>query len=119
MKAINTITSNHTNPPTGAFRLPLIQDCPGVIVTIAKFFIPFAGLGRFFVSGPAEDNSVPPGTIITTYEGILFNTQAERDHVKSDAYRSNYAWEGSNPFTGEIIMVDGKDKISYGPFIND
>ena len=119
MKAISTITSYHTDPPEGAFRLPEVKDCPGVIVTIAKSSIPSAGLGLFLVSGPAEDHSVPPGTIIATYDGIFFKTQAERDHVKSDAYQSNYVWEGINPFNDQIIMVDGKDKTSYGPFIND
>jgi len=73
MKAISTITSYHTNPPKRAFRLPLVKDFPGVIVTIAKSSIPFAGLGLFLVSGPAEDYSVPPGTIIATYEGILLS----------------------------------------------
>ena len=119
MKAISTITSYYSDPPEGAFRLPKVKDCPGVIVTIAKSSIPSAGLGLFLVSGPAEDHSVPPGTIIATYDGIFFKTQAERDHVKSEAYRSNYVWEGLNPFNGETIMVDGKDKKSYGPFIND
>jgi len=94
MKAIHTITSYHSDPLEGVFRLPKVKDCSGVIVTIAKSSIP--GLGLFLVSSPAEDHSVPPGTIIATYDGIFFKTQAERDHVKSDAYHS-----------------------SYGPFIND
>jgi len=76
-----------------------------VIVTIAKSSIPSAGLEIFLGFGPAEDNSVPPGTIKATYEGLFLKTQAGRDHVKSDVYRFNCVWVGINPFTGEILIV--------------
>ena len=88
-------------------------------MAIAPSTIPFAGNGLFLLAGPAEDGSAPPGTRVTTYDGIIFRTSQEQQQVRSDEYRSDYVWEGLNPFTNEIIMVDGAPKNSYGPFKND
>jgi len=117
--ALSKIQEQNIPFPKGAFRKESIRDLDKVVVAIASSTIPHAGLGLDLLSGPEEDDSAPPGTRVATYDGIHYRTRAEQDHVRSNNYQSDYAWEGINPFTGETVMVDSRPLNSYGPYMND
>ena len=119
-KAAQHIQKLQLTEPEDQLRLPGVKDCEGVMVTTARSRVPtVVGRGLFLLYGPEEDGSALPGTRVATYEGRSFITCEEQAMALSTTYKSDYVWEGINPFTGKRIIVDGAAKTSYGPFMND
>ena len=115
--AINTLTSA---TPTNAYRIPSIVDCPNVEVSIADSTLEDAGLGLFLTMGPSADGSAPPGTLLATYSGVSLTKPADRARVTSRDYKSDYLFEGLNPFTNTITIIDASHPRSgYGRYSND
>ena len=119
-KAITAINALTSATPPNAYRIPSIVDCPSVEVSIAESTLEDAGLGLFLTMGPSADGSAPPGTLLATYSGVTFTSPADRARVTSRAYKSDYLFEGLNPFTNTITIIDASNPRSgYGRYSND
>ena len=120
-KAINALKRLIKEAPLNAYRIPSIQDCPGVETSVAPSTFQEAGLGLFLTGGRlAKEGSIPPGTIIAEYGGTHFTTSVDIARIHSPDYRSDYLWGGINPHTGVYTIVDAADPLSgYGHYINE
>jgi len=70
--------------------------------------------------GPSADRSAPPGTLLATYSDITLTSLDDRARVTSRAYKLDYLFEGLNPFTNTITIIDASNPRSgYGRYSND
>ena len=119
-KAITAINALTSATPSNAYRIPSIVDCPSVEVSIAESTLEDAGLGLFLTMGPSADGSAPPGTLLATYSGVTLTSPADRARVTSRGYKSDYLFEGLNPFNNTITIIDASNpRSSYGRYSND
>ena len=118
--AIEAIRKTIREPPFGAYRIPEIDDLPGVQVSIAPSTLTGAGLGLFLTRGPARDGSAPKGTRLAKYEGRSFVTAAEISSVENSEYHLDYLWGKLNPLTRVYTIIDAEDpKSCYTRYVNE
>ena len=105
--------------PSDSREIPYPQ-LPKVQLRVGLSKIVGAGTGLFMLKGPRKDGSARKGDKLGTYSGKVYTDPADLERLRSPTFKSDYLWEGVNPFTGQTIIVDASHPHSgYGRYTND
>ena len=122
-RVAKTIALQHLPPilslPSDSREIPFPQ-LPKVQLRVGISKIVGAGTGLFMLKGPRKDGFARKGDKLGTYSGKVYSDPVDLARLRSPTFHSDYLWEGVNPFTGQLIIIDASHPHSgYGRYMND